>query len=349
MRNAILVILHTFAGLQRQGFQGVSAMKAVLCHSLDGPGALTMGDIPEPVPGPGEVTIRVHAASLNFYDTLMLRGKYQFKPELPFSPGGEVAGVIEAAGEGVTGFSAGQRVVTHMGVNGCREVAIADASGVVPIPDAVPDEIAAGLTVTYGTAVHGLADRGGLQAGETVAVLGASGGAGLAAVEIAKLMGARVIAAASSAEKLAVCKEHGADELIDYTREDLKERLRELTGGKGANVVYDCVGGPYAEPALRSTAWRGRYLVVGFAAGDIPAIPLNLLLLKGTALVGVHYGRFAKVEPEQRRAQVSQILAWCAQRKLRPHIHAIVPLEGTAEALAQLEARKTIGKIIVRP
>jgi NADPH2:quinone reductase len=324
-------------------------MKAILCHSTGGPAALVMGDIPEPVPGAGEVAIRVHAAALNFFDTLLTRGKYQNKPDFPFSPGGEVAGTVLATGAGVTGLSAGQRVLAYTGVNGCREIAVASAAEVLPVPDGVSDEAAAGLTITYGTAIHGLADRAGLRAGETVAVLGASGGAGLAAIEIAKLMGARVIAAASSAEKLAVCTAHGADEVIDYAAEDLKERLRALTGGNGADVIYDCVGGPYAEPALRSTAWEGRYLVVGFAAGEIPRIPLNLVLLKGAALVGVSFGRFSKMAPERKRAHIAQVLGWCAEGRLKPHIHSIVPLEGVAAALELLEARKTVGKIIVRP
>ncbi len=324
-------------------------MKAILCHSFGGPAALVMGDIPEPVPGAGEVTIRVHAAALNFFDTLLTRGKYQNKPDFPFSPGGEVAGTIVAVGAGVTGLGAGQRVLAYTGVNGCREIAVASAAEVLPVPDGVSDEAAAGLTITYGTAIHGLADRAALRTGETVAVLGASGGAGLAAIEIAKLMGARVIAAASSAEKLAVCTAHGADEVIDYATEDLKERLRELTGGNGADVIYDCVGGPYAEPALRSTAWEGRYLVVGFAAGEIPRIPLNLVLLKGASLVGVSFGRFSKMAPDRKRAHIAQVLGWCAEGRLKPHIHSIVPLEGVAAALELLEARKTVGKIIVRP
>lgn len=324
-------------------------MKAILCNTLDGPGSLTLEDIPLPELQSGEVLIRVKAAALNFLDTLILRGKYQFKPELPFSPGSEVAGVVERAAPDVTGLAPGARVMSYARFNGCREYVALPAKGLLPIPDGVSDEAASGLTITYGTAIHGLKDRGRLRAGETLAVLGASGGAGLAAVEIGKALGARVIACASSAEKLAVCKDHGADALLNYDAEDLKEGLRALTGGAGVDVIYDCVGDRYAEPALRSIAWGGHYLVVGFAAGEIPRIPLNLLLLKGCDMAGVFFGRFTELEPERHAANMRQVLAWCADGTLRPHIGQVFPLEETAQAVALLESRKAVGKIIVRP
>jgi NADPH:quinone reductase len=330
-------------------------MKAVICKRLPGPnvvggtGALTVEELPSPEPAPDEVVISVSAAALNFYDTLLLAGKYQQKPELPFSPGGEVAGRIVKLGAATTGRMLGDRVMAFVGWNGCREELAVKAASLVAIPDAVSDEAAAGLAVTYGTALHGLKDRGRLKAGEIVAVLGASGGAGLAAIEIGKLMGARVIAAASSDEKLAICREHGADDLVNYTRDDLKEGLKSLTGGRGADVVYDCVGGPYAEPALRALAWEGRYLVVGFAAGEIPRIALNLLLVKGCEMAGVYFGKFVELNPERHAANMQEALRWCAEGRLRPHIHQVFALEQTAEALRLLESRKCVGKLIVRP
>ena len=293
--------------------------------------------------------IRVRAVALNFLDTLILRGKYQFKPDMPFSPGGEVAGVVERLGPGVTGLAPGARVMAYTRFNGCREYIAVPAAHALPIPDGVSDEAASGLTITYGTAIHGLKDRGRLRAGETLAVLGASGGAGLAAIEIGKALGGRVIACASSAEKLAVCEDHGADELLNYDSEDLKQALRALTNGTGVDVIYDCVGDRYAEPALRSMAWAGRYLVVGFAAGEIPRIPLNLLLLKGCDMAGVFFGRFTELEPDAHAANMRQVLAWCADGTLRPHIGQIFPLEETAQAITLLETRKAVGKIIVRP
>jgi len=324
-------------------------MKAILCKSLDGPAGLVLDDIPIPEPQSGEVLIRVKAVALNFLDTLIVRGKYQFKPDLPFSPGGEVAGTVERAGPGAADLPPGTRVMAYSRFNGCREYIALPGRDILPIPDAVSHETAAGLTITYGTAMHGLKDRGRLRAGETLAVLGASGGAGLAAVEIGKAMGARVIACASSTQKLAICEDHGADALFNYDSGDLKEGLRTLTNGAGVDVVYDCVGDRYAEPALRSMAWAGRYLVVGFAAGEIPRIPLNLLLLKGCDMAGVFFGRFAEREPETNRAHMRQVLGWCEDGTLRPHIGRIFSLAETAQAIALLESRKASGKIIVRP
>ena len=322
-------------------------MKAALCKSLDGPDGLVIEDIMAPQVGPGEALIAVKAAALNFFDTLITRGKYQARPQLPFSPSAEVAGVVEAVGAGAQGVKAGDRVIAYLGWGGARETVVAPAAALVPIPAGVSDAVAAGVSVTYGTAIHGLKDRGRLKAGETVAVLGAAGGAGLAAVEIAKLMGARVIAVASSPEKLAVCREHGADELLNYAAADLKSGLRELTGGEGVDVVYDCVGGEASEAALRATAWQGRFLVVGFASGDIPKIPLNLLLLKGADAIGVFWGEAVKRDPAGHRANMRQVLDWVAQGKLRPHIHATYPLEQIRAALGVLDRREAVGKVVL--
>jgi len=324
-------------------------MRAIVCHALGGPEELALENIPEPEPGAGEVVIRVRAAALNFFDTLLIRGKYQHKPELPFSPGGEVAGEVEQLGPGVTGLEVGQRVMAHVRWNGCREKTLATASAVVPVPPQVSDETAAGVTITYGTAMHGLKDRGRLEAGETMAVLGASGGAGLAAVEIAKALGARVIAVASSPEKLSVCQAHGADDLIDYSAGDLCDQLKAATGGRGVDIVYDCVGGDQTERALRALAWDGRLLVVGFASGEIPHIPLNLPLLKGCAIVGVVFGRFAELCAQNQRENMQQVLRWCAHGTINPHVQEVVPLEETIRALGLIDARQAVGKILVRP
>ncbi len=324
-------------------------MKAVLCHSPCEPDDLVLADIADPAPGAGEVLIRVQACALNFFDTLIIRGKYQWKPEPPFSPGGEVAGVVEQIGPDVSGLEAGQRVMAHVRWNGCREKTVAHANAAVPIPDNVSDEVAAGLTITYGTAMHALKDRGRLAAGETVAVLGASGGAGLAAVETAKALGAHVIAVASSPEKLELCRQHGADGLIDYSTGDLRDLLKEASGGHGVDVVYDCVGGAQSERALRALAWDGRLLVVGFASGEIPRIPLNLPLLKGCAIVGVMFGRFAEQFPSAQRQNMLQVLEWCADARMQPHVDAVLPLAGTARALKMIDARKAVGKLLVRP
>jgi len=303
---------------------------------------------PLPPPGPGEVAVRVRAAALNFPDLLMTEGKYQHKPALPFSPSGEIAGVVESVGAGVSGVSPGDRVQAYLGWGGAREKVVANGADLVPIPDGVTDAVAAGVSITYGTAIHGLKDRAGLKAGETLAVLGASGRAGLAAVEIGKLMGARVIAVASSPEKLAVCRAHGADDGIDYASGDLKEALRAATGGKGVDVVYDCVGGEHTEAAIRSIAWEGRFLVVGFAAGQIPKVPINLMLLKNCALVGVFWGEMVTRDPDRQRANMADLLGWIASGRLKPHIHAELPLERTADGIRMLETRSVTGKVVVR-
>ena len=302
-----------------------------------------------PQPGERQVRIAVKAAAANFPDVLMLDGKYQFKPPMPFAPGCELAGVVQAAGPGVEGLRVGDRVLAVVPHGAFAEEALADAARVVPIPDAVPFESAAAFMFTYGTSYHALKDRAALAQGETLLVLGAGGGVGLAAVELGKRMGARVIAAASSAAKLAACRAHGADEAIDYTREDLRERLKALTDGRGVDVVYDPVGGDFTEPAFRCLAWRGRLLVVGFANGEIPRLPLNLPLLKGASVVGVFWGDFTRREPAANRANMAQLVAWLAEGALRPHIGARYALAQGGQAIADVRERRAIGKVLVLP
>ena len=324
-------------------------MKAALCKSLDGPDAIVIEELADPIAEPGHVVVRVKAAALNFLDTLVVRGKYQYKPPLPFSPASEFAGVVESLGAGVTGVAIGERVMGYMQMGAAREKIAVAASGLVRIAANVPDPVAAGITVTYGTALHGLKDRGGVKAGDIVAVLGAAGGAGLAAVELAKLLGATVIAVASSDEKLAVCRDHGADHGFNYATGDLKQGLRDLTGGRGVDVVYDCVGGTHTETALRSMAWGGRLLVIGFAAGEIPKIPINLLLLKNASLVGVFWGEHARRDPAAHVANMNQLMAWVAAGKLKPHVHKSYPLAETAAAIRELGERRAAGKVIITP
>lgn len=323
-------------------------MRAVLCNSLDGPEALVIENMPATEPGPGEIAVSVHVAALNFFDTLITRGKYQIKPDLPFSPSGEIAGVVARLGAGVTGLRPGDRVAAYLGWGGAREEVILPVEAAIPIPSGVSDEVAAGVAITYGTALHGLKDRAGVQPNEWIAVTGAAGGAGLAAIEVAKLMGARVIAVASSDEKLAICRAHGADATIDYQREDLKQALRERTGGAGVDVVYDCVGGETAEPALRALRWGGRFLVVGFASGDIPKLPLNLLLVKGVSAIGVFWGESVKRDPVGHRANMAFVLQAAAEGRLKPHVHGVYPMERIVEAIGVLERREATGKVVVR-
>lgn len=324
-------------------------MKAVLCETLGPPETLVLRDLPDPAPGPGEVSVRVKAAGLNFFDTLIIQGKYQFKPDLPFSPSAELSGIVAEIGEGVTGFAPGDAVIAYGGWGCCRERVVMPADKLVAVPDGADLEQAAGLIVTYGTTLHALKDRARLKPGETLCVLGASGGVGSAAVEIGKIMGARVIAAASSPDKLDYCRALGADETIDYSKEDLKTRLKELTGGAGADVVYDPVGGALSEAALRATAWEGRFLVIGFAAGEIPKIPLNLALLKGCDIVGVFWGRFTELDPEGDRANTRQLLDWLAEGKLSVAVHDTYPLEQTADALGAIARREVKGKVLILP
>jgi len=322
-------------------------MKAVLCKRYGPPSELVVEDVPSPEPGEGQVLVAVHAAGVNFPDTLIIQGKYQFKPELPFSPGGEVAGIVRAIGPGVTGIALGDRVIAATTWGGYAEEVVAEAKRIIPMPEGMDFDTAATFVLTYGTSHHALKDRAALQPGETLLVLGAAGGVGLAAVELGKAMGARVIAAASSDDKLATCREHGADETINYGREDLRERIKALTDGRGVDVVYDPVGGDLSEPALRSMAWNGRFLVVGFAAGSIPSIPLNLALLKGCAIVGVFWGAFTRNEPRRNEANLQELLAWFKAGKVRPHISARYPLERAADALRDVMERKVKGKVVL--
>lgn len=322
-------------------------MKAVLCKAYGPPSSLVVEEVPDLSPGPGQVLVQVHAAGVNFPDTLIIQGKYQFKPDLPFSPGAEVAGVVKSVGEGVKNVRAGDRVIAATTWGGYAQQVLAQAERVIPMPEGMPFETAAAFLIAYGTSHHALKDRGELKPGETVLVLGAAGGVGLAAVEIAKAMGARVIAAASSDDKLAVCREHGADATINYATENLRERIKSLTDGRGVDVVYDPVGGDLSEPALRSIAWRGRFLVVGFAAGTIPSLPLNLTLLKGCSIVGVFWGAFVRSEPERNAADLRELVGWLQQGKLRPRISGVYPLERCAEALLQVMDRKATGKFVL--
>ena len=322
-------------------------MRAALCKSLDGIQSLGIGETADPVAGPGQVLIRVKAVGLNFADILMTQGKYQSKPELPFSPGAEIAGIVESPGPGVTEFRSGQRVMAYVGWGGAAERLAVDAAVLVRVPNAVSDSVASGLSVTFGTALHGLRERGELQPGETVVVTGAAGGAGQAAIEVAKLMGARVIAVASSPDKLATTKSLGADEVIQFPGRDLKDAVKSLTGGKGADIVYDCIGGAATEPLVRALAWKGRYLVVGFASGEIPKLPLNLLLVKGASASGVYWGESVRRDPEAHRASMEQLLAWVAEGRLKPRIHATYPLERIAEAMSVIERREAQGKVVL--
>jgi NADPH2:quinone reductase len=322
-------------------------MKALVCRAYGPVESLVLEDVPDPKPVAGEVLVGVRACGVNFPDTLVVQGKYQFKPQPPFSPGGEVAGVVEAIGSGVTGVRVGDRVVALGTVGGMAEKFVADASKVMALPDGVDFAAAACLSTAYGTTLHALRDRAQMRVGESLLVLGAAGGVGLSAVQIGKRMGARVIAAASSAEKLQTCKDNGADDVIDYSREDLKERVKALTGGAGADVVYDPVGGSFTEAALRATAWNGRLLVIGFAGGDIPRVPTNLTLLKGCSIVGVFWGMAMMREPARGRAQLEEMLGWMRDGSLRLHVHARYPLARALDALRDIEARKVLGKAVV--
>jgi NADPH:quinone reductase len=324
-------------------------MKAILCNRFCTPDELELTDIPEPQAGPGEAVVRIKAAALNFFDTLIIAGKYQHKPPFPFSPAAEFSGVVESVGSGVTTVAPGDRVMANTGWGAAREAVAVPEESLVKLPDDLDFDRAAGLTVTYGTTLYALRVRAELQAGETLVVLGASGGTGLATIELGKIMGARVIACASSDEKLDFARAHGADETVNYASEDLRAALKKLGGERGIDVVYDPVGGPYAEPALRSLCWEGRYLVVGFAAGEIPKMPLNLVLLKSCDIRGVLWGAWVRREPQAQLALMSEIVRWCAQGKLSGHVHAVYPLAETAKALKAIADRKVMGKIVLRP
>jgi len=322
-------------------------MKAVVCTSYGLPDTLVVEERPALEAPPGKVVVSVRAASVKFSDTLLIQNKYQNKIDVPFVPGGEVTGVIKAVGAGVERWKVGDRVSAQTGQGGFAEEALADPDKLSSIPDSIDFADAAGLSNAYGTSYYALIDRGQLKAGETVLILGASGGVGLAAVEIAKIVGAKVIACASTEEKLAVCREHGADYTINYDKEDLRARVKEITGGKGLDVVYDPVGGDYTELALRDMAWGGRFLVIGFAAGPIPKIALNLPLIKGCSIVGVWVGQFSKKEPAKHRANVDQVWKWVAEGKIKPHISGKFPIEKAADALNDIMARKVAGKVVL--
>jgi NADPH:quinone reductase len=324
-------------------------MKAILCRQFCSPDELEIADLAEPRAGPGEAVVRIKAAALNFFDTLIIAGKYQHKPPFPFSPAAEFSGVVESVGAGVTDIAPGDRVMGNTGWGAAREAVAVPANILVKVPDGLDFDRAAGLTVTYGTTLYALRVRAELKPGETLAVLGASGGTGLATVEIGKVMGARVIACASSDEKLAFARRHGATETVNYATEDLRAALKTLGGERGIDVVYDPVGGPYAEPAVRSMAWNGRYLVIGFAAGDIPKLPLNLVLLKNCDIRGVAWGAWVRREPQAQRALMEDIVHWSAQGKLSAHVHAVYPLADIAAALKAIADRKVMGKIVLRP
>lgn len=328
-------------------------MRALLSKAPGGPETLELTELEDPTPRKGEVVIAVKAAGVNFPDTLIIRDLYQLKPPRPFAPGGEVAGVVEAVGEGVEGLAPGDRVLALPGFGGFVTHLAVPADRVVKIPDTMPFDEAAAFIFTYGTSHYALKNRARLQPGESLLVLGAAGGVGAAAVELGKAMGARVIAAVSSEEKAAFCRELGADETLIYPREmdrDAQKKLsadiKALAGREGVNVVYDAVGGPYAEPAVRALAWEGRFLVVGFPAG-IPKLPLNLTLLKGCQVVGVFWGAFTMREPDTHKAYLAELFQWHAEGKIRPRISARFPLEQAADAIRMLEERKALGKVVV--
>lgn len=324
-------------------------MKAIVCTELGPADRLRVEELPDPVPGSGEVVVDVAVAGLNFPDTLIIQGAYQFQPDLPFVPGAEAAGRVSAVGEGVEGVAIGDRVIA-LGLHGAfAEKWVVPADGLIPIPDVMSDEQAAGFGLTYGTSYHALKDRARLQPGETLVVLGAAGGVGSAAVEIGKAMGARVIAAASTDEKLRFCRELGADDLINYATEDLKNRMRELTGGEGADVVYDPVGGDLSEPALRSTGFGGRFLVIGFASGEIPSIPLNLPLLKVNSIVGVFWGSWSRRQPDASRRNFSELRQMVEEGRLSPRVSQVFSFDDRVEAFTTLTARRAVGKVLLRP
>ena len=324
-------------------------MRAVLCKAFGPPERLVVEEVPPLQPGAGEVVVRVKAAGVNFPDSLIIQNKYQIKAALPFSPGGEFAGVIREVGEGVTRFSAGQSVIGFTGWGAFAEEIAVGQDRLVPMPDGMPCDIAGSFLMTYGTCYHALSDRARLAPGETVLVLGAAGGIGIAAVEIAKALGARVIAGASSAEKLRTCLAHGADEAIEYQSEDLRVRLKALTGGRGVDVVVDPVGGRFSEPALRSVGWRGRFLVVGFAGGEIPKIALNLPLLKGCSIVGVFWGDFLRREPANSQRDLQTLVALYRAGRIKPLVSRHYPLEAAGDALQALMSRNVQGKVVIVP
>lgn len=318
-----------------------------MCKTHGPADTLVVEDLPSLKPGPGEVVVAVHAAAVNFPDTLIIENKYQLKPSLPFSPGGEVAGIVKSVGEGVSDWTPGERVIAVCGWGGFADEVVTAGHKLIRLPEGIPMDAAAALVITYGTTHYALKVRAALRPGETLLVLGAAGGTGLSAVELGKRMGARVIAAASSDEKLALCRRYGADETINYTREDLREALRRLTGGRGVDVIYDPVGGNYTEAALRHMAWEGRLLVIGFTAGEIPRPPLNLPLLKGCSIVGVFYGGFTEREPARAQKLMDELLGWLRDGLIHPHITQLRPIEEATAALQDFSARRVTGKVVL--
>jgi NADPH:quinone reductase len=322
-------------------------MKALICKEFGPAEKLVLEDVAPIEPKEGQVVIGIKACSVNFPDTLIIEGKYQFKPELPFTPGTDVSGTVTKIGKGVTNAHVGDRVMAIPMWGGFAEEVAVDEKQLITLPHNVDFIQAAASALTYATSYHALKDRASLQTGETLLVLGAAGGVGLAAVELGKMMGAKVIAAASSDEKLAVCQQYGADELVNYSTENLKERVRTLTHGRGVDVVYDPIGGPYSEPALRNMAWEGRFLVIGFSNGEIPRIPLNLTLLKGCSIVGVFFGEFARREPQRYIQNFQQLLAWIGEGTLKPFVSATYPLAEAPAAIQYVADRKVKGKVVV--
>ena len=322
-------------------------MHAWLCENPVGVDAVTWKELPTPTPGAGEVLIEIKAASLNFPDILIVQNKYQMKPALPFVPGSEYAGVVQALGAGVTHLKVGQSVACLSGTGGFATHTLAPAERCMPLPPGFSFVDAAAFIMTYGTSHHALADRAQLKAGETVLVLGAAGGVGTAAIQLAKVMGAKVIAAASSDEKCALCKSIGADATINYAKENLREAIKALTAGNGPDVIYDPVGGDLAEPAFRSIAWRGRYLVVGFAAGPIPALPFNLALLKGASIVGIFWGDYSRREPKANAAMMAELAQWYGQGRIKPVIDSTMPMAELKAAYAHMGSRGVKGKLVM--
>ncbi len=322
-------------------------MKAMLCKEFGLPESLVLEEVDGLAPGPTEVLIAVKACGVNFPDTLIIQGKYQYKPDLPFSPGGEVSGVVKQIGSEVSGVNVGDRVIAFSTWGGFAEELVIAEGRTVMISDSMDFEKASAFVLTYGTTYHALKDRAQLQAGETLLVLGASGGVGISAVQLGKAMGATVIAAASTAEKLAVCKENGADHLINYAEDDLRQCVKEITKGRGVDVIYDPVGGPFSEKAIRDMSWGGRFLVVGFAAGEIPKVPLNIPLLKGCSVVGVFWGEFTKREPDLNKSNNQELMDLFDQGKISPHIHKVYPLGQAGDALNELLQKRVIGKVVL--
>ena len=322
-------------------------MRAVLCKELGMPESLVLEEVPGLIPGPGQVLISVQACGVNFPDTLIIQGKYQFKPDLPFSPGGEISGVVKQVGSDVDSLKIGDRVIAFSTWGGFAEELVVDQTRTVIISDKMDYERASAFVLTYGTSYHALKDRAHLREGETLLILGASGGVGLAAIQLGKAMGATVIAAASNPEKLSACQKNGADYVINYAQDDLRQSVKEITKGRGVDVIYDPVGGSFSEKALRDMSWGGRFLVVGFAAGEIPKVPLNIPLLKGCSVVGVFWGEFTKREPDLNKQNNQELMDLFDQGKISPHIHRVYPLEKAGEALNELLQKRVIGKVVL--